>query len=125
MLPGATMVPHEHKANRCLEDQDRKLELRLYVAGTTPRSTEALANLEAICREYFPGRYHIEVIDVLMEPGIAISGGILVTPTLVKVEPPPVRLVVGNLTSRDTVLYALGLLGTKPPPKRPKGDTPK
>ena len=114
------MVPHEHKANRGLEDEDRKLELRLYIAGTTPQSTEALANLEAICREYFPGRYHIEVIDVLMEPGIAISGGILVTPTLVKVEPPPVRLAVGNLASRDTVLYALGLLGTKGTARSPR-----
>lgn len=85
--------------------------LRLYIAGEAPNSVQAMANLEAICREYLSmaGPYKIEIIDVLKEPQRALKEGILVTPTLVKLSPPPACKIVGNLSEKAKVLLALGL----------------
>ena len=84
--------------------------LRLYVAGGAPNSLLALANLEAICREHLKDGHKLEVVDVLEHPGRAMAEGVLVTPSLAKLSPLPAAGVVGNLSDRNKVLHALGLL---------------
>lgn len=82
---------------------------RLYVAGEAENSAQALANLTEICRASIPGRHHIEVIDVFKEPARTLADGIFMTPTLVKLQPAPMRKIVGTLSDVDTVMRALGL----------------
>lgn len=82
---------------------------RLYVAGDLLNSAQALANLDALCRTYLPDRHAIEVVDVFHDPERALVDGILMTPTLVKLAPSPVRMIVGTLSQTQTVLLALGL----------------
>lgn len=84
-------------------------KFRLYVAGGAQNSAQALANLTAICREHLPDRHEIEVVDVFREPERALADGILMTPTLVKLVPSPVRRIVGTLSRTQTVLQTLGL----------------
>ncbi len=84
-----------------------RLRVRLYVAGTAPNSVAALHNLRALCRDGLDGDCAIEVVDVLEEPGRALDDGIIVTPTLVRVEPAPSVFVVGDLGDRESVLLAL------------------
>lgn len=82
---------------------------RIYVAGSAPNSVRAQANLYAICRKHFPESHRIEVVDVLREPLRALDESILVTPTVVKVSPPPELQIIGNLSDEEQVLRALGL----------------
>lgn len=82
---------------------------RLYVAGSTPNSTQAKANLGALCRAHLPGRYKIEIVDVLRHPERALAEGILLTPCLMKLAPSPVLMIVGTLSRSDALLEALGL----------------
>jgi circadian clock protein KaiB len=82
--------------------------LRLYVAGRAPNSVQAIANLEAICREHLKG-HKLEVVDVLEHPSRAMAEGVLVTPSLTKLAPGPLTSVVGNLSDKAKVLLALGL----------------
>jgi circadian clock protein KaiB len=84
-------------------------KFRLYVAGDAQNSVEAVANLTAICRKYLPDLYNIEVMDVFLEPARAVTDGIFMTPTLVKVAPAPTRTIIGNLSQTGVVLQALGL----------------
>ena len=84
-------------------------ELRLYVAGKLPNSTQALENLLDICRTHLAGRHTLEVIDYLEHPRRALEDGIIATPTLLKVRPGASCMVVGTLSDRPTVLQALGL----------------
>ena len=81
----------------------------LYVAGDGPNSAQALANLDAICREHLAGRHEIEVVDVLREPQRALADLVMLTPLLVKLSPGPVRKITGSLSQREPVLQALGL----------------
>ena len=83
------------------------LILRLYVAGDAPNSTRARANLRRLLSEVDPRNYRLEVIDCLNEPMRALNDGVLVTPTLVRVQPPPERTVVGTLSALDHVADAL------------------
>jgi len=82
---------------------------RLYVAGDAQNSVEAISNLTSICRKYLPGPYNIEVMDVFVEPARALTDGIFMTPTLVKLAPAPTRKIIGNLSQTGVVLQALGL----------------
>ncbi len=82
---------------------------RLYVAGDAPNSTQAIANLRALCREHLPERYQIEIVDVLHDPKRALADGVFLTPMLVKTSPGPIRKIVGSLSQRQPVLQALGL----------------
>ena len=82
-------------------------ELRLYVAGQTPRSIAAFANLKKICEEHLPGRYNIEVVDLVKHPHLAAGDQILAIPTLVRKLPQPIRKIVGDL--RDTERALVGL----------------
>ena len=84
-------------------------KFRLYVAGDAQNSLQAIANLTEICRAYFPEQHEIELVDVFLEPKRALKDGILMTPTLIKLTPAPVRRIVGTLTQRAPVLHALGL----------------
>ena len=86
-----------------------QFKFRLYVAGDAPHSTQAIANLRALCRELLPERYEIEVVDVLREQQRALADGVLLTPMLVKLSPAPIRKIVGSLSQREPVLQALGL----------------
>jgi circadian clock protein KaiB len=81
--------------------------LRLYVAGQTPRSITAFANLKRICEEHLAGRYHIEVIDLTQNPRLAQGDQILAVPTLVRRLPAPVRKIIGDLSDSDRVLVGL------------------
>jgi len=84
-----------------------KYDLRLYVAGQTPRSLQAFANLKRICEEHLAGRYRIEVIDLLQNPQLAKGDQILAIPTLVRTLPEPVRKIIGDLSNTDRVLIGL------------------
>jgi circadian clock protein KaiB len=84
-------------------------KFRLYVAGDASNSTQAIANLTAICRAHLPDRHEIAIVDVFREPKRALADGILMTPTLVKLAPLPVKRIVGTLRQTRTVLQALGL----------------
>jgi circadian clock protein KaiB len=86
-----------------------QLRVRLYVAGDAPNSLAALANLRAALAEFPKHSADVELIDVLSDPDRALRDGVLVTPMLVKFEPPPERRVLGNLRDRGVLLGALGL----------------
>jgi circadian clock protein KaiB len=82
---------------------------RLYVAGDACNSAHALSNLTAICQTHLPDRHHIEIIDVLADPQRARADNVLLTPTLIKLGPAPIRRIVGTLNHLEIVLRALGL----------------
>jgi|ERR1043166_4113951 circadian clock protein KaiB len=84
--------------------------LRLYIAGTTPRSVRAVANIRAICEESLPGRYDLEVIDIYQQPEHAKPEQIVVAPTLIKKLPLPVRKIIGDLSNKERVLVGLDVL---------------
>jgi circadian clock protein KaiB len=86
-----------------------RFKLLLYIAGDAPNSTQAVANLTALCRTHLPGRHEIEVVDVFHEPKRALADGIFMTPTLLKLAPSPVRRIVGSLSQTRLVMQALGL----------------
>jgi circadian clock protein KaiB len=83
--------------------------LRLYVAGQTPKSLQAFANLKRIYEEHLAGKYHIEVIDLIQNPQLAKGDQILALPTLVRKLPEPVRKIIGNLSNTERVLVGLDL----------------
>lgn len=94
------------KKNKKAGDQ---WNLRLYVAGTTPRSAAAISNLRKFCEEHLAGRYTIEVIDLLENPKLARSDQIVAIPTLVRKLPTPMRKIIGDLSNRERVLVAFDL----------------
>jgi len=83
--------------------------LRLYVAGQTPRSIRAFDNLRKICEEHLAGRYSLEVIDLTVNPQLAKGDQILALPTLVRKLPPPLRKIIGDLSNTERVLVGLDL----------------
>jgi len=91
------------------ERADPVVRLLLYVAGNTQNSVAAVHNLTAICEANLPGRYEIELVDVFKHPDRALADHILMTPTLIRPAPPPVRRIVGTLRQQKKVLQALGL----------------
>jgi circadian clock protein KaiB len=84
-------------------------ELRLYIAGQTPNSIAAIANLKKICEEQLNGKYRIEVIDLLKKPQLAKGDQIVAIPTLVRRLPPPVKKIVGNLSKTERALVGLDI----------------
>jgi circadian clock protein KaiB len=84
-------------------------QLKLYIAGLTPRSSQAIANFEKLCQEHLKGRHTAEIIDLLKNPKMAKNAQILATPTLVKESPGAVKRMVGTLSDIDGVLAALDL----------------
>ncbi len=84
-------------------------QLRLYVAGQTPKSLAAFANLKKICEEHLSGKYRIEVIDLLENPTLAKGDQIFAIPTLVRKLPEPVRKIIGDLSNTERVLVGLDI----------------
>ena len=84
-------------------------ELRLYVAGQTPKSVTAFGNLKRLCEEHLAGRYRIEIIDLLQNPQLAAGDQIVAIPTLVRKLPEPLRKIVGDLRDTERVLVGLQL----------------
>jgi len=92
-------------------------DLRLYVAGQTPKAVAAFGNLKKVCEEHLAGRYRIEVIDLLVNPQLAKGDQIVAIPTLVRKLPEPIRKIVGDLSKTERVLVGLQLR-----PSEPSGD---
>lgn len=85
-------------------------QLRLYVAGQTPKSITAFVNLKKICEEYLNGQYQIEIIDLTQHPELAIEDSILALPTLVRKLPEPIKKIIGDLSNTEKVLVGLQIL---------------
>jgi circadian clock protein KaiB len=91
------------------DESNEMWNLRLYVAGQTPKSLAAIANLKMICEEYLQGKFTIEVIDLLVNPQLASGDQILAIPTLVRKLPQPLRKIIGDLSNTERVLVGLDL----------------
>jgi circadian clock protein KaiB len=91
------------------DDLPEMVGLRLYVTGESPRSVTALANLHRVCEEHLEGRYQLEVIDLLVQPGLARGDEIVAVPTLVRILPAPIRKIIGDLSDAEKVLVGLQL----------------
>ena len=89
--------------------QKKKWELRLYIAGQTPKSTLALKNITRYCKEHLEGQYSIEVIDLLKNPQLAEGDQIFAIPTLVRKLPVPIRKIIGDLSNEEKVLVGLNI----------------
>ena len=90
-----------------------KFELRLYVAGQTPKSVAALDNLKRICETHLAGEYSIEIIDLTKNPALAAGDQILAVPTLVRRFPEPIRKIIGDLSNEERVLVGLDVQPVK------------
>ncbi|UAJ72670.1 circadian clock KaiB family protein [Synechocystis sp. PCC 7339] len=95
-------------SNDSLDNQNPEIwQMRLYVAGQTPKSLTAFANLKKICEEYLNGKYQIEIIDLTQHPELAIEDSILALPTLVRKLPEPIKKIIGDLSNTEKVLVGL------------------
>jgi circadian clock protein KaiB len=102
------MRNHAEAAGRpAPKGQGEVWELRLYIAGQTSKSTAAFANLRRICQEHLAGKYQIEIIDLLKEPGLARGDQILAVPALVRKLPESMRKIIGDLSNTERVLVGL------------------
>ena len=97
------------RVSQSVSDELNRWNLRLYVAGQTPRSLTAVKNLKQICEEYLKGQYHIEVIDLMENPTLARGDQILAVPTLVRKLPQPIRKIIGDLSNTERVLVGLDI----------------
>ena len=99
----------DHNDDHLADDDVRFWDLRLYVAGQTPKSIAAFSNLKRVCEEHLAGKYKLEVIDLLKNPQLAHGDQIVAIPTLVRKLPEPVRKIIGDLSNTDRVLVGLQL----------------
>ncbi len=90
-------------------EEEKKYELRLYIAGKTAKSVTALQNLKKYCEEHLKGQYKIEVIDLLVQPQLAEGDQIFAIPTLVRKVPEPIRKIIGDLSNEEKVLVGLDI----------------
>jgi circadian clock protein KaiB len=102
-----TSVPYDMTEPRTPAATAPEWQLKLYVAGQTPRSMTALANLKRVCETHLAGRYQIEVVDLLVNPRLAAGDQILAVPTLVRKVPEPIRKIIGDLSNEERVLVGL------------------
>ncbi len=91
----------------------KKFVLRLFVTGMTPRSSQAVSTIKAICEEYLRGSYQLDVIDLYRYPALARDEQIVATPTLVKKFPLPLRRFIGDLSDKERILFGLDLQRTE------------
>ena len=89
--------------------KEKKWELRLYVAGQTPKSVLALKNITKYCKEHLEGQYSIEIIDLIKNPQLAEGDQIFAIPTLVRKVPEPIRKIIGDLSNEERVLVGLNI----------------
>lgn len=92
-----------------VESGKEKYVLRLYITGTTPRSTQAIMNIRKICEEHLKGRYILEVVDIYQQPTLAEGEQIIAAPTLIKKLPLPLRRFIGDMSNTDRILLGLDL----------------
>jgi circadian clock protein KaiB len=113
-----TVVPEDLPVSPApgAETDSQSYNLRLYVAGQTPKSLTAIANLKRICEEHLAGRYSVEVVDLLKTPQLAEGDQIVALPTLVRRLPPPLKRIIGTLSDTERVLVGLDI--------RSRGDLP-
>jgi circadian clock protein KaiB len=105
-------APKKNRAEMVHPDGPRpgaEWKLRLYVAGQTPKSLTAFANLKRICEEHLAGRYQIEVIDLMKHPELAQTDQIIALPTLVRKLPEPIKRIVGDLSNSERVVLGMNL----------------
>ncbi len=110
------MAENTEESGPAHQDREQDNEfyiLKLYVAGQTPKSLAAFANLKKICDEHMKSRYRIEVVDLLEHPQLARGDQILAIPTLVRKLPEPVRKIIGDLSNTERVLVGLDLKPVK------------
>lgn len=91
------------------DSRKKKYFLRLYIAGTSAKSTRAIDNIKKICDEHLKGRCELEVIDIYQQPNLAEGEQIIAAPTLVKKLPPPLRKFIGDLADTERILFGLDL----------------
>jgi len=108
------MARRSNSATRSLEKASarltrKKFVLRLYVAGITPRSTEAIANVTALCEEHLAGRYDLEIVDLYQQPVLATGEQIIAAPTLIRKLPLPLRRLIGDMSQKERILVGLDL----------------
>jgi circadian clock protein KaiB len=110
-MPPRTSASKKKSAAQRLSSESKlaKWRLRLYVAGNTPNSIAAFANLKEICEVHLGGRYQIELVDLLENPTLAKGDQIVAIPTLVRRLPHPVKKIIGDLSNRERVLVGLDL----------------
>ena len=104
--PSPKKAEKKHPQN---ESDNEKWELRLYVAGQTPKSIRAFANLKKFCEEHVAGKYSIEIIDLLKNPKLARGDQIVAIPTLVRKVPQPIRKIIGDLSNTERVIVGLDI----------------
>jgi circadian clock protein KaiB len=92
-----------------MHGEPKQWQLRLYVAGQTPKSVMAFANLKRLCEEHLAGEFEIEVIDLIENPRLAKDDQIVAIPTLVRKLPPPIRKIIGDLSDTERTLVGLQL----------------
>ncbi|MEW5744312.1 MAG: circadian clock KaiB family protein [Nitrospirota bacterium] len=97
------------RAKRIERTDEGFFDLRLYVAGQTPKSLAALANLKRICEEHLKGKYRLEVVDLLKNPQLAQGDQILAIPTLVRKLPEPIKKIIGDLSNTERVIVGLDI----------------
>jgi len=102
-------IAKAEKKNGAVAPSQIAWELRLYVAGQTAKSVTAFTNLKRICEEHIPGKYNIEVVDLMKNPTLAKGDQILAVPTLVRKLPKPIRKILGDLSNTERVLVGLDL----------------
>lgn len=88
---------------------NEKYVLRLFITGMTPNSKRAVENIKNICNEYLEGRHELQVIDIYQQPDLAASEQIIAAPTLVKVQPAPLKKLIGDMSDTEKVLSGLGI----------------
>ena len=103
-------------------DEEHHYSIRLFVTGSTPRSLRAIQNIRTICEDKLPGRYSLEVVDIYQHPETAGPEQIIVTPTLIKDTPLPVRRIIGDLSDQARVLIGLDLVSSSSIPTQPEAD---
>lgn len=113
MEPSQPRHSEEPSATTRTEPGQAVYILRLYITGTTPRSTRAVRNITQLCQQRLAGRYDLEVIDIYQQPARAQSDDIIAVPTLLKKRPLPVQKLLGDLSNEQQLVAGLGL-----PPKR-------
>ena len=107
-----------HKIPTWAEPSDDEVYvLKLFITGQTPRSTRAIENLRRICDDNLRGRYQLDVVDIYQDPAAAREAQVVAAPTVVKMLPPPLRRIIGDLSDQEKVLIGLNLRPSKPPSK--------
>ena len=104
------------------ETEKKKYVLRLYIAGATPKSSQAITNIKQICEEHLKGRYELEVVDIYQQPILAKGEQIIAVPTLVKKLPLPLRRFIGSMADEERILMGLDLKpAPSPASRKPRG----